>query len=413
MRPTFSDFAAAKREAETVARNLSSIDAAVLKLTSTDRAAYLRALELLKPFGLPIEVAAAHFADAKRILGDVLLSKAAEFYVHRHPKGVQPRRVREVVKEMLEFKRQDGNSDGYLRHLRYDLEKFASAIDYTINEIAGGDIDTWLRSLDVSPRTRNNLRGSVQTLFSYAKAKGYLPKDNDEMDAVPVAKDKGGDIEIFTPAEMAELLSNAPAHLVPFLALGAFAGVRHAEIQRLGWEDIKLQDGIIEIRAANAKTASRRTIPILDNLKAWLLPHWMPAGPICRRRNMAEEIIDLVKSINDRRQTSKTLGQFEWKRNGVRHSYISYRVAAIQNVAQVALEAGNSPQMIFSNYRELVRPADAARWFSIVPPNPETVIPMPKPGEALGHPRPGLVNGSELHAESCEDSGTQARRTAF
>jgi len=36
-------------------------------------------------------------------------------------------------------------------------------------------------------------------------------------------------------------------------------------------------------------------------------------------------------------------------------------------VAQVALEAGNSPQMIFKHYRELVRPADAKTWFSIAP----------------------------------------------
>ncbi len=39
----------------------------------------------------------------------------------------------------------------------------------------------------------------------------------------------------------------------------------------------------------------------------------------------------------------------------------------MQNVAQVALEAGNSPQMIFRHYRELVRPADAVKWFSIGP----------------------------------------------
>ena len=51
----------------------------------------------------------------------------------------------------------------------------------------------------------------------------------------------------------------------------------------------------------------------------------------------------------------------------LRHSFISYRVADIQNVAQVALETGNSPRMVFSNYRELVRPADAKKWFAITP----------------------------------------------
>ena len=38
-----------------------------------------------------------------------------------------------------------------------------------------------------------------------------------------------------------------------------------------------------------------------------------------------------------------------------------------RNLAQVALEAGNSPQMIFKHYRELVRPKEAETWFAIVP----------------------------------------------
>jgi hypothetical protein len=33
---------------------------------------------------------------------------------------------------------------------------------------------------------------------------------------------------------------------------------------------------------------------------------------------------------------------FEWQHNGLRHSFISYRVATVSNVAQVALEAGNT-----------------------------------------------------------------------
>jgi len=52
------------------------------------------------------------------------------------------------------------------------------------------------------------------------------------------------------------------------------------------------------------------------------------------------------------------------------HSSISYRVTQIQDVAKVSLEAGNSPRLVFSNYRtwpaevpgrrrELVRTADA------------------------------------------------------
>ena len=49
----------------------------------------------------------------------------------------------------------------------------------------------------------------------------------------------------------------------------------------------------------------------------------------------------------------------------MRHSFISYRVALIEDVAKVSLEAGNSPRMVFSNYRELVRTVDAEKWFGI------------------------------------------------
>ena len=42
-------------------------------------------------------------------------------------------------------------------------------------------------------------------------------------------------------------------------------------------------------------------------------------------------------------------------------------MAAVANTAQVALEAGNSPQMIFGHYRELVRAMDAEKWFGITP----------------------------------------------
>ena len=62
----------------------------------------------------------------------------------------------------------------------------------------------------------------------------------------------------------------------------------------------------------------------------------------------------------------------------MRHSYCSYRLADIKNAAQVALEAGNSPQMIFQHYRGLVTDVEAKRWFSIEPARPGKVTKMPQ-----------------------------------
>jgi integrase len=186
--------------------------------------------------------------------------------------------------------------------------------------------------------------------------------------------------------------------LIPFLTIGAFAGVRHAEIQRLDWKDVRFGARIIEVHAGNAKTATRRTVPILPNLRAWLRDHREESGPVCPFANVTDQLVSLVTKINKVRSakcgmrngtgTSPQSGEgdqdrveeFRWKHNGLRHSFISYRVAAIKNVAQVALEAGNSPAMIFSNYRELVTPGDARTWFAVAPKGTKAVRKKVKKG---------------------------------
>ena len=419
-RPAFPTFKQAKAEAETVAKRLGRSDADVLLLTSSERAAYLRARELLNPIGVPLESAAAEYAAARQMLGDIPLSHAVAYYVKQHPTKIAPQKVADVVAEFLASKRADGVSDRYLQALRYCMGKFSKAFSGHIGVVTAMGIDDWLRQSGLSPRSRNNLRNAVQTLFSFAKSRRYLPKDHDEIESVAVMNDREGAIEVFTPAELVEIMNHAGERLIPFFALGAFAGVRHAEIQRLEWKDVRFDDGIIEIHAAKAKTASRRTVPIVDCLKAWLLPRRKSSGLVCSYRNMAYEIDELVQRINkdrrtawaeandvgadqlkeaderarERRAKARTKGRisrgeakpgaetaeeegwsgFAWKHNALRHSFISYRVADIQNVNQVALEAGNSPQMIFRHYRELVRPADAKTWFSLAPGKSGKVI---------------------------------------
>ena len=374
-RPTFANFKQAKREAEIVAGRLAATDADVLTLSSADRAAYQRARQVLDPIGVPIETASVEFASAKARLGSVPLSQAVDFYLKRHPKDLASKMVKEVADEMIKLKRADKLSERYVNQLEYDMNRFTSRFRCNLGNICGTDVDQWLRDLGVGPRTRNNLRNSVQALFNFGIARKYLPTDHDEMNSVPVAKDKGGEIEIFTPGEMVEMLSVASPKHIPFLAISAFAGVRHAELQRMDWVNLKREASIIEIKAGTAKTASRRVIPILPNLAEWLKPQWQNEGPISQYAYMGNEFMDLTQRVNEARskkiasanQKAKGIPVFKWKHNALRHSFISYRVAQTQNVAQVALEAGNSPQMIFKHYRELVRPKDAEAWFAIMP----------------------------------------------
>ena len=60
------------------------------------------------------------------------------------------------------------------------------------------------------------------------------------------------------------------ADFLPCLAVGMFAGLRSAEIERLEWKDIDLKQRHIVVSADNAKTADRRIVPIAANLAEWL-----------------------------------------------------------------------------------------------------------------------------------------------
>jgi hypothetical protein len=65
-----------------------------------------------------------------------------------------------------------------------------------------------------------------------------------------------------------------------------------------------------------------------------------------------------------------------WKRNGLRHSFISYRIADTNEVGKVAYEAGNSPAIIQRHYLKVVTPRQAKAWFGIVP---KSAGPVPAP----------------------------------
>ena len=54
-----------------------------------------------------------------------------------------------------------------------------------------------------------------------------------------------------------------------------------------------------------------------------------------------------------------------WPHNCLRHSFATYRLAAVADTPRVALEMGNSPQKLMTNYRELADEHDAAAWFAI------------------------------------------------
>ena len=151
------------------------------------------------------------------------------------------------------------------------------------------------------------------------------------------------------------------------LAIGAFAGLREAEIKRLDWGEIDLRRAFIEVKADKAKTAKRRIVRIQPNLARWLAPYSAMTGAVVPVN--ARKKLDGVR---------KAAGLKRWSKNGLRHSFASYRLAATNDAANVASELGHSTsQMLYSTYRELVLPEEAERYWEIAPMTPGlNVIPL-------------------------------------
>ncbi|HEY5915421.1 MAG TPA: tyrosine-type recombinase/integrase [Verrucomicrobiae bacterium] len=353
-------------------------------LTAAQRNEYARAVKIVQPTGVALDVVATHFAEAVKILGSDLVVLAAQEYANRHRK-LQARTVSEAVEEFItekERRLQAGTlSDVHVRRLASRLRAFAGAVSMNIASVTAEDINKFLDDLRVSDdgpvvstRTRDNWADSIATLYEWSKVKRYVPFDYDEPSRITrLDNDEEGVIEIYTPAEMKALLDNADKELLPVLAIGAFAGIRTSEMLRLDWSDVKMDNGSSSIVVQKGKVKrrykSRRIVPMTENLKAWLEPYAKAQGPVWawsepQLHKRFQELADKVETAMRKRDKSI---EFKWKHNALRHSFISYRVADVKDVPKVAVEAGNSPQMIYSNYLELVTEPDAQAWFAIRP----------------------------------------------
>jgi len=128
----------------------------------------------------------------------------------------------------------------------------------------------------------------------------------------------------------------------------------------MDWEDVWRIKGFVEVSARQAKTRQRRLVPMLPALAAWLAPCRRSTGRIWKQTPSTQGFINAVARHRE------SLG-IAPRKNGMRHSFISYRLAATRDENAVALEAGNTPGIIHSNYRQLCTPKTARAWFNVQP----------------------------------------------
>jgi integrase len=304
------------------------------------------AVEQLKPFGKTITDAVRHY---------VAHLKARE----------RSCTAQQLVRELLKAKESDGASESHLRDIRCRLAVFAEKFEgQMVATITSKEIDDWLRSLPFSPLTRNRYRQLVVLAFNFAVRHGYAMA-NPAMGAAK-ARVVGKAPGILTVSETARLLETAAPDILPYLAIGAFAGLRRAELERLDWSEIDFESGLIEVKAQKSKTAMRRFATLQPNLREWLLPLRKHKGNVTPE-DFNEQFV----------KARKAAGIVKWPGNSLRHSFASYHLAHFKNAAATALELGHHDSRItFAHYRELVKPKDAERYWNIRPSISAKIVPL-------------------------------------
>jgi len=273
---------------------------------------------VFKETGKNLGEATSDYCRAVKILGkDDNLVEAVRFYVKRLQKINRHVLVKDVFNEFIDAKIQGSLSERYILDLKKRLRKLVEYFDTYIENITTDDLNKFLNSLKLGPRNKNNYVGVFRTFFQFAIDRNYLPSDWNELRGVEKSKVVVDDIEIFTPYEMELLLNHCHDYQLPFLALGAFAGIRTAELFRMDWTMINWPSKTISIPKSIAKLAQRRIIPMHENLVQWLIPHRLPSGSIVKYKALKNGIASLCN------QLSQTKGiNLKWRHNGLRHSYI-------------------------------------------------------------------------------------------
>jgi len=173
---------------------------------------------------------------------------------------------------------------------------------------------------ETSGRTKNNYRAALATLFSFARQKGHLPRGQQtEAEFSTRYNGKGGEIGTYTPKQLQILLSRIEPRMIPFIAIGAFAGLRSAEIARLEWQEVRFDQDVIELKAARASqppaTSDSPGFESLVKSHAERVREGASGGP--RRIRSRHPIQKAVDAITD--QDGEPLVKIV--HNGLRHSF--------------------------------------------------------------------------------------------
>lgn len=278
----------------------------------------------------------------------------------QHIDQTPPLPLGQAIELLIQSKDEAQRRPAYIRGLHQILKRFARGReDLPVSQLSVVDIETWLGDNARTPGSRATMINRLSTLFAFLRRRRLVRENPCEFIDRPTIEQ--GPPAILTVEQCQEALAwshkQAPRFLA-WLTLGLFAGIRPNELDRLNWRDIDLEAGLLRIDAAASKVRQRRIVHLEPAARAWLglakkLKSDLPLPHVTRRRQL--------------RALREHLGFEDWPKDVLRHTAASHLLAIKKDAAAVALELGNSPQILLKHYRELVTRDQAKAFWNLRP----------------------------------------------
>jgi len=255
-------------------------------------------------------------------------------------------------------------TEAYRNYFLYYRKRFTRIASKLLVDITTADIHHEFSSM--TPSARNTALAHLSSLWSFSIKRGWATVNLLKyLDRAHVPKPK---IYILTAKQLRRLfVATIRLHpeLVPLVAIEVFAGVRPIESEKIRWENLDLEDGILTVPDPIAKTRIGRHIEMHQTLKDWLEWHrsrgGKTEGTICPHPHMT-----LRRYLRKIRSRS---GLIPWHQDVLRHVFASASLASDwRDIGKLCLELGHSSQkMLHRHYARSMKRKDAVAIFEVIP----------------------------------------------
>lgn len=303
-----------------------------------------------------------YLLECEKSVAPYQLHKACEFFRKFHVLSSKGKKFSEICDELAADVKAKNLSKDHEQTVNSQVKTLKSWFPKeTMQQITPQSLERKLRESHFAPYTQHKFLSFYRTIENFAKRRRYLADDYQTIaDQVTLMAIPEGNYPVFTPEQLMRFLIVVKPHELAYVATMAFGGARRNECTQMTKAHFNFEEKTAHVDRVIAKKTLPRHIFTPECLFEWLnLATFPEHGPIMTERKVGNISRDVAKL--------KQVGLAGWEDNILRHSFLSYHLAAFQNPNNTAYHGGTSIKMLSKHYVALVSKRAAEEWFNITP----------------------------------------------